>query len=148
MAVNLFRNKLQILWILSAQCSYKIHLPLHNTHVLCPAVLKSDANIVIKFYRYMTCWSCTMIAMYLRNVCCLKFLQLGKWVILKNRIVVPAEFRNTDEWWFTLCTYGLLAFYLGNRGCKVAGIWRHTDTFNLCLQVVFFKKYFTASSWA
>ena len=54
-------------------------------------------------------------------------------------IVVPAEFRNTDEWLFTLCADGLLAFYLGNRGCKVVGIWRHTDTFNLWIHVVFLK---------
>lgn len=49
-------------------------------------------------------------------------------------MAVPTELRNTDASPNVLSACFL--FYLGNRGCKIAGIRRNTDTFDFCLQVV------------
>jgi hypothetical protein len=87
-----------------------------------------------KFYRCMTCWSCTMIVMFLMTVCYLKFLQLGKWVICKSRMVVPEKFKTLVL--YLVCAHDLFVFYLGNRGCKIAGIRGNTDTFDFRLQVI------------
>lgn len=52
-------------------------------------------------------------------------------------MVVPAKFRNTDALLNVLMP--CFVFYLGNRGCEIAGIRGHTDTFDFCLQVVLFN---------
>lgn len=101
-------------------------------------------SVTIGMYicRCMTCWSCTIKLMFLLSVCCSKFLQLGKWVSDKIISVVNilCWLDTIRPWLFCIILFHwLLGLCTGNRGFKITGIWGHTDTFDICVQVSFLQ---------
>jgi len=125
-AARLFRNKLHVF---VSPCR-SVQLQWQNTHMLWLGEIWGYCYQILQVIDLLKLYNDSNVPTQR-----LLFKIPATWQVSNLKIELQCQL-NPDVLMLYSCTGGLLTFYLGNRSCKVAGIWRHTNTFDLCLQVV------------